>query len=373
MRFVAAADIAVIGAGVVGLATAHALAERGAAVVVYERGVPGNGQSGGKSRIFRHAHDDPRLVAFACEARAVWREWEERFDRELLSRDGVISIGAALDRHLAIVHAVGGIRARRVCSAEILDRIPLLARLEERALLDEDGGVIDVRATIEALSTELRHRLAFDEVLSIRRTKSGTVELRAGGVRREYARVIVCAGRGTAALARGAGLAIPVRQAAHVRLTYRVRGKPPARLACLLDGSGAFGEPDAYAGALPGNHAYAVGLYDTPVHEDGSLVDAGALASAAHRTTAYVERALPGLDPLPVEARHCWVTELPWGEDGIGAWEIGGVLVVAGNNLFKHAPALGRALSRAALGEGLAPHLHPQAQLGSDITDPGAR
>jgi sarcosine oxidase len=86
-----------------------------------------------------------------------------------------------------------------------------------------------------------------------------------------------------------------------------------------------------------------------------------------------VERALPGLEPLPVEARHCWVTELPWGEDGIGAWEIGGVLVVAGNNLFKHAPALGRTLARAALGEGLAPHLHPQAQLGADITDPGAR
>jgi glycine/D-amino acid oxidase-like deaminating enzyme len=46
----------------------YALAERGASVTVYERGVPGNGQSGGESHIFRHAHDDPRLVAFARAA-----------------------------------------------------------------------------------------------------------------------------------------------------------------------------------------------------------------------------------------------------------------------------------------------------------------
>src|SRR6202044_2072449 len=76
------AEIGVVGAGIVGLSTAYALRERGVRVVLYERGVPGNGQSGGKSRIFRHSHDDPRLVAFARRSHALWREWKQRSGRE---------------------------------------------------------------------------------------------------------------------------------------------------------------------------------------------------------------------------------------------------------------------------------------------------
>lgn len=348
-----------------GLSTAFALTEQGASVAIYERSVPGSGQSGGESRIFRHAHDDRRMVALAREARGVWREWEERFRRQLLSRDGVISIGPSVDRRLAIMLDAGGVRVGRIGAEELADALPLLAPWDGPAMLDEDGGVIRARAAIDALIGVLGSTIVADEVLAVRVTARGSVEIRTGGAIVEHERAVLCAGRGTAALARGAGIPLPVRQAIHARLTYRLRGDAPDRLPCLLAGDGTFGEP-AYADAMPGNGAYAVGLGDMLIHEDGSLIDPAALAEATDRTNAYVGRALPGLDPDPIEVRHCWVTELPWHPDGIAVWAADGLLILAGGNMFKHAPLLGRRLARAALGEAVPEGMTPQANLGAE-------
>jgi sarcosine oxidase len=359
------ADIAVIGAGIIGLSTAFALTEQGASVAIYERGTPGDAQSGGESRIFRHAHDDRRMVALAREARGVWREWEERFGQQLLSRDGVISIGPAVDRRLAILLEAGGVRVGRIGSSELAEALPLLAAWDGPAMLDEDGGVIRARAAIEALTGVLGPFVVAEEVVALRVTARGSVEVRTGGATVEHERAVLCAGRGSVALARGAGIPLPVRQAVHARLTYSVRGDAPERLPCLLAGDGTFGEP-AYADAMPGNEAYAVGLGDIQIHEDGSLIAPTALAQATERTNAYVSRALPGLDPEPIEVRHCWVTELPWHPDGIAVWEAEGLLILAGGNMFKHAPLLGRRLARAALGDGVPEGLLPQANLGAE-------
>ncbi len=357
--------VAVVGAGIVGLSTAYALKERGATVTVYEHGVPGNGQSGGRSRIFRHAHDDPRMVALARESRALWDEWGERLGVELISADGAVMIGSTARPRLAVLQEAGGVPARELDADELAEWLPLLTSYTGPAVIDEAGGAIRTRAAIKRLSVALGDALVADEVISLRPTARQTVEVRSGGGRAEFARVVVCAGLRTALLARTVGLTLPVRLAAHGRLTFAVRGDPPPRLACLQDSSGAFGEVGTYAAALPGNDRYAVGLSQTAaVREDGSLLAPDDLADLVQRASTYVARALPGLDPEPVDHRHCWVTQLPWSDDGVAVWQADNILVIAGHNLFKQAPALGRALARAAVGDPLAAELRPEARLG---------
>jgi len=364
-RVTATPDVAVIGAGIVGLSTAYSLVQEGVTVRVYESGRPGNGQSGGEGRTFRHAHDDPRLVSFALDSRALWDEWQERLGVEMVSADGVVALGPPVERRLQVLEQVGGANVRSIDSAEVSERLPLLADYSGPAMFDEVGGAIRTSAAIEALAGALAGSLVSDEVISVRPTGPGRVEVRAGGTCSEHSSVVVCAGRGTAGLARGVGLSLPVQLAAHVRLTFAVRGDPPARLACLQDGSGDFGEVGTYGAPGPGNRRYSVGLSQTVnVQEDGSLLDPAALAALADRAAAYVTQALPGLDPQPVDHRHCWVTELPWGPDGVAVWESDGIFFVAGHNLFKQAPALGRALACAARGEGLPNDLRPEAKLG---------
>jgi sarcosine oxidase len=366
-----AADIGIVGAGIVGLSAAYALAGRDAAVTVYERGVPGNGQSGGDSRIFRHAHDDPRLTAFARRSLALWREWETRCGSELVSRDGVLSLGPGARERQATL-ARHDVSARLVGPAEASAALPILAARDraQELLLDDDGGVIRTRTAIEMLRAALADRIVFDEVVSVRPTAGGPVEVRRGDATAEHDRVLVCAGIGTAGLAHGAGIELPLRSSLHVRLAFDVRGAPPPRLACVLDGTGEGGE-HAYGDPLPGNGAYAVGVAEAAIHADGGLIDPDGLARAARRTVDYVRTMLPGLEPSRPRARHCWVTELHWGTDAFALWTAGGAHFLVGQNLFKHAPAIGEALAATALDEPAAIDLSPDARLGAP--DPGPR
>ena len=170
-----------IGAGIVGLSTAYSLLERGVGVTVYERGVPGNGQSGGESRIFRHAHDDPRLVEMACRSRAIWREWQSRLGVELVSEDGVVALGPSAESRFRVLEQVGGVPARAIDSAELSERLPILSPYSGPAVLDEAGGSIRTGTAIEVLYGQLGDSLVADEVISLRSLGSGRVEVRAGG------------------------------------------------------------------------------------------------------------------------------------------------------------------------------------------------
>ncbi|WP_309081362.1 FAD-binding oxidoreductase [Zhihengliuella sp.] len=357
--------IAVVGAGIIGLATAWTLRRRGADVVLYESGTPGGGQSAGESRIFRHAHDDARLAAFVSRSRALWREWDQAFGRTLISGAGAIALGEAIEDKLRILERVPGVPTRRLDPQELSELLPLLAEYTGPAMLDVDGGTIHTLSAFDALTGALADALVRDHVLSVRHAGAGA-EVRTGTGVDTFDHVVLCAGRDTAWLAHGAGLEVPVELSAHVRVTFGVREPAETPLPTLQDSSGAFGEASIYAAPTEDNRRYSVGVSGSnPAATDGSLTDPSELERLAARAAAYVSRALPGLDPEPLEYVHCWVTKAPWGEDGVGIWSTGRISAAAGHNLFKQAPALGEALAETAL-TGVVPELlRPESRLGA--------
>ena len=88
------ADVAVIGAGLNGLATAWALDRAGVDVVVYEQFEPGHtrGSSHGRTRIFRLAYPEEAWVRFALDALDGWRELERESGEELLVLSGLLEL-----------------------------------------------------------------------------------------------------------------------------------------------------------------------------------------------------------------------------------------------------------------------------------------
>lgn len=365
-------DVAVVGGGIVGLATAHALRERGATITVYERGAFGGSQSGGESRIFRHFHDDDRLIEWARESRSIYREWEESFGTQLVLDNGVVWLAPDVMGHIGQLTAAG-IQVERLTPAELQEHLPLLARYAGPAFLDLDGGAIRAAAVISVLCRHIADSIVTDDVLTMWPTRHESVEVRTNGGRAEHGSVVVCAGADTARLARGLGVSIPVQLSLHGRVTFPIKDELPAKAPCIVDVTDYFRPGGSYGTPTPGAREYSVGVVGNghiPVREDLSSIEPFRLESVTEGAVDYVKSAFPGLTPTPLSFRHCWLTSLPWNSDAIGVWEAEQTYFVAGDNMFKHAPALGRSLASAALDGVLADDVRPEARLGEALALP---
>jgi sarcosine oxidase len=336
------AEVAVVGAGITGLATAYELLRRGVDVRVFEAARPGAGQSAGRTRIFRLAHRRLELVERAMEARRLWEDWEEELGQRLLGREGMLLTGPSAEEVGELLEEAGA-PGRLLDERAQAERLPILSPPGGPALLDALGGSTDVAAAIRLLAGALGERLVLAEVFGVDAGKPAVLETSEGIW--EAGRAVLCAGAGIGALAPELG--IPVTLSCHARVTFRVRDATLAgSLPALQEQSGAFGEI-VYAAAFPGEPLYAVGLAG-----EGADVPLGAgTEQLVERIVAYVRAALPGLDPEPAGVRLCVPTELPDGPDRFEVWAGGSVLALAGDNLFKFAPWLGRMLAAAACGE----------------------
>jgi sarcosine oxidase len=352
-------EVAVVGAGIVGLSATDALLRRGADAVCLAGGHPGHGQSAGAARGFRHLHADPALTALAVRSARAWRRLEERAGVELLERGGALHLRPDPDAGAAALRDAG-LEARVLTRAEAERHLPWLAPDAEPLLFDPGGGAARARPAFAALTRFAGDALVRARVAAIEPAGDGLVlRTSAGDVR--CARCVVCAGSGTERIVEPVGIRLDRVRRVALRLTFPVRRAARGPVPVWGDRSERYGEWGY--GTPEGPHRYAVGLQDVspPVDDPyAEVVPGGAeLSGARARLLAYVRAAFPGLEPSPVDAVLRLTTALPESEDAFGLWARDGVLAFAGHNLFKHGPLLGELIAGAALGDDWDPVLRP--------------
>jgi sarcosine oxidase len=137
------ADVAVVGAGITGVATARALALAGRTVILFEQFELGHsrGSSHGGSRIFRLGYPEPDLVRLARTALDGWHGLEAACGEQLILPTGSLDLGALAEEH-ATAFAACGIPHERLTGSEVGARWPIAAAADEPALFQADGGLI---------------------------------------------------------------------------------------------------------------------------------------------------------------------------------------------------------------------------------------
>ncbi|TML34546.1 MAG: FAD-dependent oxidoreductase [Actinobacteria bacterium] len=149
--------VAVIGAGVMGLATGWALRRRGHDVVVYEQFAVGNphGSSHGRSRIFRLAYAEPEYVRLAQEASELWRELEAETGEKLLELNGLVEVVRSLEESTAETLEACGVAWERLDREEAERRYPIHVPEESFVVVQPEAGITRADLALKAFAQGL--------------------------------------------------------------------------------------------------------------------------------------------------------------------------------------------------------------------------
>ncbi len=325
--------VAVVGAGIMGCASARELARDGHEVTLFEQFRIGHdrGSSHGRSRIFRLAYPELEYVRLAEEALRGWRELEEETGTKVLELNGLLEVVADPARSSRDVLEAAGADFELLSAEEVRRRWPIAVPEGWTALLQPEAGIVRADLAQRAfLDSALDHGAQLQEetrVESLDHLDAEVVVVTAGAwVRRLLPDVPVRPTRETLAYFRREGIALP----SIGQLDPDTRGHVQYSL------------HDPHYGLKSGLHHAGEEIDpDEPGEPDPDLLE---------QIAGWVARRHPDADPEPAAAETCLYTNT---DDERFILERRGRFVIGSacsGHGFKFAPAIGQRLAQLATG-----------------------
>jgi glycine/D-amino acid oxidase-like deaminating enzyme len=356
-------DLAVVGAGPVGLATAWRACAAGLRVAVLDRAALFNaaGGSGGAERQWRYQYSDAASARLVVAAAESWRRLEAAADRVLVHPTGSLWFGdVEHDTNEGQIRAAAatldevGLGYTWMTAAEIEKRFGFAGlRPEYEGFHQPDGGVIDVRGTLWALHALAlaTGRLELCERVAVRAVEAvgDRVRLDLGGSCLTADRCVVAAGGHTAQLLAPLGVRLRTKVFEMPSAYFRVRGPQVDFPTWFAFEPPTDQDPGLYYGF--GRNPWAArGLVrvapDSEAYPFASPDEATGRPRAEElgRLAAWVSRHLPDLDPEPVEPSTCLVSLPDEGDANFHLGRVPGaeqIAYCASGWIYKFVPLLG--------------------------------
>lgn len=349
-----ACDVAVVGAGIMGLATACELAREGASVTLLDQSPIPNALAASfdHSKVFRFAYPDRFYVELAVDALARWHLLEADTGSRLLTPTGALLLGRSRPSfETACYEAVRALNleARMIESSEVIKRFPQFNEAAfDYGVFDPSGAISHAETAVRAL-LDLAKRRGVDIVEGKRVTdvknaaESSVLILTESGQTISCKRAMVASGPWSRTLLSIlAGKLTTTRQ----EIVYF----EPRTLSSNF-------EP----GAFPIFLELESGFYGFPIHQRGAMKIANHHKGAevdprarddrvsdefTDKCRAFFADFIPALaDARVTETRVCIYNNTP-DDDFIVDWhpQVEGVLIVTGfsGHGFKFGPTIGR-------------------------------
>lgn len=214
-------DVVIVGAGIVGCATAYYLARCGLTVRVLDRGISAGEQSSRAWGFIRQQGRHDHEVALAAEAARLWPTLSAELEADLeYVRDGILVLAESPDDEIRLVKALEvanahGLQSKLLRGSDVSNLVPELAGSWRCGLFTPDDGHAEpVKVTRAFAAAARRHGAIIHEgktVVSID-TKGGRVCGVTTTDGQYVADSVLCAaGIGTADLMRTVGPSLPIQ------------------------------------------------------------------------------------------------------------------------------------------------------------------